>query len=304
MLHVFVVNPYAGQKTFADDLRTKLSHIENLKYFVFNTRCAGDESELVRKIQHFFGEEKKIRYYCCGGSGTMRNMLNGFEDLSKVEVAFFPCGITNDFLKVFEDVEERFYQIEELIHGDVIEVDYIRTNYGVALNSVSTGMDREIIDRFEHYRVLDVVKEHMLYSLSTFLALFSSKAHEYEVYLDQDKWRGKFSEIFIGNGHVMVGDLYWANESIVDDGMAIYRLLPKKRRHDLLPTLIALKRKKVYKLFNEMSCGSCKKARIKRCSGASFAINLDGELIRDVKECELEVIQKGLRLVVPKGGEV
>ena len=41
MTHIFIVNPYAGEKTFADDLRRKLKEIKNLKYFVFNTKRVG-----------------------------------------------------------------------------------------------------------------------------------------------------------------------------------------------------------------------------------------------------------------------
>ena len=101
MVHIFIVNPYAGQKTFADDLRSKLEGMKGLNYFVFNTRYAGYEKEVIKKIQHIF-EDEKLRFYCCGGSGTMRNMLNGFDNLENVEIAFFPCGLTNDFLKMFK----------------------------------------------------------------------------------------------------------------------------------------------------------------------------------------------------------
>ena len=153
MTHIFIVNPYAGEKTFADDLRRKLKEIKNLKYFVFNTKRAGDEEALVRRILHIFQDEE-LRFYCCGGSGTMRNMLNGFDDLEKAEIAFFPCGLTNDFLKVFGENEARFHQIEELIEGDVIQVDYIRTNHGVALNQFSTGLDSSHAIKFEEYRSL------------------------------------------------------------------------------------------------------------------------------------------------------
>ena len=113
MTHIFIINPFAGHQTFADDLRTKLAKVKNLDYFVFNTRYKGYETELVRKILHIF-EGEKLRFYCCGGSGTMRNMLNGFDSLDDVEVAFFPCGLTNDFLKNFGKDESRFHNIEEL----------------------------------------------------------------------------------------------------------------------------------------------------------------------------------------------
>ena len=121
MIHIFIVNPYAGEQTFADDLRAKLESIENLNYFVFNTRYAGYEKELVKKAYKIF-EGEELRFYCCGGSGTMHNMLQGFDDLSKAEVAFYPCGLTNDYLKVFGKDMERFYDIEELINGEIMEI--------------------------------------------------------------------------------------------------------------------------------------------------------------------------------------
>ena len=40
MTHIFIVNPFAGNNTFADDLRTKLASMQNINYFVFNTRYA------------------------------------------------------------------------------------------------------------------------------------------------------------------------------------------------------------------------------------------------------------------------
>lgn len=299
MLHVFIVNPYAGRKTFADDLRDKLSRMENLNYFVFNTRCEGDEAEVVRKIQHFFDGEK-LRFYCCGGSGTMCNMLNGFENLSDVEVAFFPCGLTNDFLKVFGEEQERFDQIEELIHGEVIDIDYIKTNYGVALNSVSVGMDKEIIERLEGYRAFGIFNDKAPYSLSTLWSIFTARVHEYEICLDQARWRDKFSEVFIGNGHVLGGELFFANESCIDDGEVIYRIMPNKRGLDLLPIFLALKNKQIYKIANMMKCGSCKSFHIQRTDGGPFTINMDGELIKNVTECEAKVIHKGLHLVIPR----
>ena len=88
MVHIFLINPYAGKRTFADGLRKKLKEIPDFNYFVFNIGHAGEEAELVRKIRNIFDDEK-LRFYCCGGSGTMRNMLNGFDNFDNVEIAFF-----------------------------------------------------------------------------------------------------------------------------------------------------------------------------------------------------------------------
>lgn len=299
MTHIFIINPFAGNKTFADDLRTKLSTIHDLNYFVFNTRYAGYETELVKKIQHIFQGEK-LRFYCCGGSGTMRNMLAGFEDLTDAEVAFFPCGLTNDFLKMFGKDEARFHQIEELIHGDILKVDYIHTNHGVSLNTLSTGLDSNCVKKMNEYRILRFIGDEMPYLVSTLYSIFVSKTLSYDIELDDKKYSGKFAEVFIGNGCVFGGNMYFARETDVTDGKAIYRLSSNKRGLPLLPTLTALTGKKYDKVQKLMTCGDCSRIKIRRTDGQPFVINMDGDL-QNVTECTAEIVHKGLNLVVPKG---
>lgn len=300
MVHIFIINPFAGQKTFADDLRTKLDSIKGLNYFVFNTRYAGYETELVKKIHRIFDGEQ-LRFYCCGGSGTMRNMLNGFEDLSKAEIAFFPCGLSNDFLKMFGDDEPRFHQIEELIYGDVIQLDYIKSNHGVSLNTLSTGLDSSSVDKMNEFRILRFINGALPYTLGVLYSIFVSPNHEYEVTLDDNVFRGKFTEVFIGNGCVFGGNMFFDKHTCIDDGQAIYRLIGNKKGFPLLPALMAVTGKKYDKLEKYMGCGLCSKIKIRRTDGETFTINQDGDLIYNVTECEAEIVRKGLRFVVPKG---
>ena len=275
MTHIFIVNPFAGNNTFADDLRSKLAQLNNINYFVFNTRYAGYETELVRKIRRIF-EDEKLRFYCCGGSGTMRNMLNGFDDLSNAEVAFFPCGLTNDFLKMFGKDEARFHQIEELIHGDVIEVDYIKTNHGISLNTLSTGLDSNCLLKMDDYRMLRFIKKELPYTAATVYSAFVSKPLEYEIIIDGKKQNGKMAEIFIGNGRVFGGNLYLTENTCVNDGKAITRIIDNKRGFGILSVMAVLTGKKYDQIPEKMQCGECRTIIIKRTDGEKFNINQDG----------------------------
>lgn len=299
MTHIFIVNPCAGQKTFADDLRTKLADMKGLNYFVFNTRYAGYETELVQKIQHIFDGEK-LRFYCCGGSGTMRNMLDGFQNLAEAEVAFFPCGLSNDFLKVFGKEESRFHQIEELIDGDVIKVDYIQTNHGVALNTVSTGLDSDSQVLFEKYRMLSLFNEQIPYKMSLLCSLFLSRPVAYDIYIDRERVEGSFAEIFLGNGNVLGGSLFFEETACVNDGVATCRLFPNLHGFPLLPIVSALQSRNNDKL-KAYPCFHCRQIRVSRKDGAPFCVNLDGELVRDINDWSARVVHGGLQLVVPKG---
>ena len=300
MVHIFIINPFAGDKTFADDLRSKLENIEGLNYFVFNTRSAGYETELVQKVQHIF-EGEQLRFYCCGGSGTMHNMLNGFADLSSAEIAFFPCGLTNDFLKMFGDEEPRFHKIEELINGDVVLVDYIKTNHGVSLNSLSTGLDSNCLDKMDSFRFLRYIAKDLPYTLATLYSIFISNTESYELTLDDEVFRGRFAEIFIGNGCIFGGNMFFAEETCINDGKAIYNFAGNARGFRLLPILLALTGKKYAKMRKMMTCGNCSRIRIRRTDGIPFTINQDGDLIKNIDVCEAQIVRKGLRFVVPKG---
>ena len=300
MTHIFIINPYAGQKTFADDLRTKLNSIEGLNFFAFNTRYAGYETVLVKKIQNIFRGER-LRFYCCGGSGTMRNMLNGFDDLSQVEIAFFPCGLTNDFLKMFGKDEARFSRIEELICGDTIKVDYIKSNHGVSLNTLSTGLDANCVDKMNDYRILRYINPAVPYTLGVLYSIFVSPLREYEVILDGKANIGKFAEVFIGNGCIFGGNMFFDEHTCIDDGQAISRIIGNKRGFSLIPTLTSVTGRKYDKLEQYMDCSSCRTISMRRTDGEPFTINMDGDLIYNVTDCTAEIVHKGLRLVVPKG---
>lgn len=300
MTHIFIINPFAGRKTFADDLRSKLSEIKGLNYFAFNTRYEGYETELVQKIQHIF-EGEKLRFYCCGGSGTMRNMLNGFQDLSQAEVAFFPSGLTNDFLKMFGSDEPRFHNIEELINGDIIKLDYIKSNYGVSLNSLSTGLDSNSVTKMNEYRFLRFIGDDVPYTLSVLYSIFVSRPQEYEVTLDGEVITDKFAEIFIGNGCIFGGNMFFDKQTSIIDGEAIYRLVGNKHSFQLLRALMTITCKAYDKIPQHMACGNCKNIRIRRKDGEPFTINQDGDLIYNVTDCQAEIVRKGLHFVVPKG---
>ena len=66
MVHVFIINPEIGRESLGELLRSQLEEIPNITYYVFDTRFAGEEQSLVRRIIRLFDQED-VRIYCCGG---------------------------------------------------------------------------------------------------------------------------------------------------------------------------------------------------------------------------------------------
>lgn len=300
MTHIFIINPYSGQSSLADDLRDKLSRMNGLNYYVFNTRCAGYEKTLVGKVLHFFQGEK-LRFYCCGGSGTMRNMLCGFDDLSEAEVAFFPCGMTNDFLKVFGSDAERFKDIEELINGDVINVDYIKTNCGYALNTISLGLDSEMVLLTDDYRSLQIFSDSLPYNAAIMHSILLSKQHSYEIEIDDKRYSGVTAETIFGNGNFLGGNLYFSDSDNVFDGRGGYLKSEKLNAVEEIKILGALIKRDMDYCRRKCRCGEFEHFRIRRTSGSFFMTNFDGELQKVDKVLEARIVRQGLQFVIPKG---
>ena len=152
------------------------------------------------------------------------------------------------------------------------------------------------------YRSLRLVGDMLPYMLAVFYSLFVSKTREYEIKLDNDTHTGFFSEVYFGNGHVLGGNIFFADNACSTDGLGITRIATvKKRGFPLMSLLLNLMNKKFVKASKKMKFGLSKTIEIKRADNKPFTINQDGELIHGVTECKAQMVKQGLHFVVPKG---
>jgi diacylglycerol kinase family enzyme len=301
MKHIFIVNPYAGSMTFANNLRGQLEKLDGFEYFLFNSRYTGNETELVQKLVHFFPDET-LRIYACGGSGTLRNVLEGIGENPKVELAFYPCGMTNDFLKVFAPADrERFYDIEELIHGETLVLDSIQTNHGRAINTFSCGVDATIMSNIAKQHPVRTVGIQVPYSFYVFRSLLHLKRMNLRVRVDGQNLDGIYDEICWGNGCVLGGTLCMPEGFVPDDGLGSYVLVPSRGLLAFMRILIKLVGQKESYIRSHARVGNVKKMTITRVDKGEIVANLDGEMLSAPGEWTIEVRPASVRFVVPRG---
>lgn len=299
--HIFIVNPEAGGDKDALELRKTLSKIKGLDYFIFNTRGRFREQELVQKVLTYFAGEK-LRIYCCGGSGTFRNVLDGIpqEMLPKIEIAFYPMGLSNDFLKSFDEQEVYFKEIESIITGKTVKVDYIRGNHGVAINTFSVGLDANINSDVDKYKHLSMFGEMFPYFYSIFRGLFVTSPVEYDLWVDDNPCGGKLAEIIFGNGKCIGGMLYFSDKANVNQGEANMVIVGDRKSFGLLGLMIALTQKNMPAVDKYASRSKAKKIKLKQKDNTPFYMNFDGEMVGPYEEWEAELIPRGLNLIMPK----
>lgn len=301
MKHIFIVNPYAGNMTFANNLRQQLECIHGFEYLLFNSRYTGNETELVKKVIDFFPSEQ-LRIYACGGSGTLRNVLEGVGEQPNVELAFYPCGMTNDFLKVFAASDRAlFYDIEELIHGETIALDSILTNHGRAINTFSCGMDAEIMNEIAKQHPVRTVGIQIPYIAYVFQALFHLKRMDLHIRVDGREMNGCYDELCFGNGCALGGSLCMPEGFVPNDGLGGYVMVPARGHLAFIRILVNLVTQNSAFIRRHARVGMAEKMTIVRTDGQPVIANLDGERVAAGGEWTIELRPASVRFVVPRG---
>lgn len=144
MKHIFVVNPNAGRKDRFSDICELLKKYDGkIDYEVYKTTCKGDGREFVKSYLTSHPKGEIYRFYAIGGDGSLHDVVNGAYMYENVEVACFPSGSGNDFIKSFKD-HPGFRDIDKLINGKVKKVDLLKANNKVSINIFNYGFDGEV----------------------------------------------------------------------------------------------------------------------------------------------------------------
>ncbi len=300
MIHIFIVNPAVCEVGYAQKLRKELESYRNLSYYVFSTRRPGHERELVEVLCRFFDNEE-LRFYCCGGEGTLRNMLCGISDLSRTEVGLIPFGSSN-FLKVFTDDQSHFRNLKSMIYGEVVFVDYIKSNLGLALNSISFGADTESLRFGEGIRSVGLGRHRFPFFLASLHAAFLAISKPFDIVVDNLSIAGeKTTLFFFGNGVTISGKYIVGISGEADDGYASYAFVGARNPFQKLKTFGTSISGNIPEFKKIAKCGLTKKLKARRSNGASFIVEIDGEII-NATEIDAQIIRQGIKFVIPKRG--
>ena len=162
MKHLFIVNPVAGKQKPEDKLRLINEAIDRLpadrrerdSFEIYVTEAPMDAC---RHIRESAADGVELRVYACGGDGTLNECVNGAAGLSNAAVTHFPCGTGNDFIKMFGKDKDRFFDLTELINGEVRPIDVIKCNDRYSVNICSMGLDAHVGTDVHKYSGMPII---------------------------------------------------------------------------------------------------------------------------------------------------
>jgi diacylglycerol kinase (ATP) len=300
MKHIFVINPKAGKK----DLTAKISEIvkesfaEN-QYLIYVTKAPLDAEDFVRDYCKSHPEEE-LRFYSCGGDGTLSEVVNGAAGYPHAAVTCYPCGSGNDFIKYFGKAED-FLNLKALISGKERVIDLVKFNERYVVNIFNIGFDADVCERMIRYKRLPLVSGKGAYILGVIVSFFKKLTHHLRITLD-----GK--EIFNGEGMLCAmanaicygGGFYCAPHASVTDGLLDIVVVRKISRIKFLKFI------KFYKRGEHLDKEELKKFIIYH-QGKSVTIEtgepinccFDGDIAK-AKEFKINILPQALRFIVPE----
>ncbi len=307
MRHIFIINPKAGpvdksQFLYADINEACISH--KLDYFIFITEYTGHATELAKRMCDFFGNEI-IRFYACGGLGTLIEIINGVGDFSKAEFAIFPHGITSDFLDAFNVSKKWFLDIDALIYGEVVKIDLIKVNDLYAVNAVCCGVDARIGRDMNTgmMRFLAVVNPQLPFLIPIFKNMFAKLTQRYKIEIDGVSYDGKYSIVAVLNSSRYGGSFSPRKDAKIDDGILNSIFCGVNSFFSFVKYYNLFKNGTLHiKQPKRATAADGKSIRIRRESGLPMILNYDGE-ITETNCINIEVMPLAIDFVVPSKGD-
>jgi diacylglycerol kinase family enzyme len=207
MRHLFIINPKARRLKgrigeIVREIEVLFAKNPQTEYHIHITRWRRDAAGYARR--YAYDAEKIVRVYAVGGTGTLFDVINGMIGLPNVQVAFWPFGRDNSFLRYFEEGKrERFHSLRNLIFARVTPFNVIRcgNNYGICFGSIGLGaIAARRRDRIAEYAGISPGFPGIIcLALGAYRSLKNERAQFYNVVIDGESRRGKYISLLAAN---------------------------------------------------------------------------------------------------------
>lgn len=296
MKHIFVINPAAGQGKALNFIKPKIEEVcakYSLDYEIHVTEKQGEGIEFV-KNRAASGEE--IRFYACGGDGTLYDIVNGAFGFKNVQVAVIPLGSGNDFIRLFGTKEE-YLILDDVVNGVPVEFDVIKCGDEIAINQCSMGMDAEVCAMQGKIKKFPLVTGEGAYYIGCIYAIIRKFKNRFTYKIDDGEEITKDCLFcFCGNSRWYGGGFMAAPLALPEDGLLDFVIVEAGVSRAKLATLLNKYKRGEHLDWDITSFKRGKKLVIH--SDKPAAVNVDGET-KYVTDASFEIVEKGITYVVP-----
>ena len=300
MEHIFIINPSAGQGKAGKLIPQIRAVMEGMAdpYTIYTTKAAGDAERFVRETCE---TGKEVRFYICGGDGSLHEAVNGAKGFPQTEIGLFPVGTGNDFIRNFGKKQD-FMDVLSQVEGKSVSCDVIEINGRYVVNMANIGFDCEVAAQVGKWKKKPLIGGPAAYliSLAAEFAKPMGKRMSFR-WADGTTMAGRFLLCTLANGCFCGGGFCSSPKANLHDGLmdvGIVRMVPRRKFIGILPkyktgTYLETKlaaEKVLYEKYRKLELAVAEPANI----------SIDGEISR-FTYLKAEMVQDAFRFIIPKG---
>ena len=297
MKHIFIVNPAAGKgsaaKRIIPEIEAYFEKHQDLSWEIYQTKAPGDGKAYAETVAKT-GEA--VRFYACGGDGTLYEVVNGAYKYPNAAVGIIPLGSGNDFARVFGD-SEKLFDIDAQVNGEIVPFDLIDAGDHVAINQCSMGLDAEVCAKQAYFKKMPGVGGEFAYTLSLFYCLMRRLKSEFKVVIDdKETYEGTMLFSLCANGRWYGGGYKGAPKAVPNDGLLDFVMVRKTVGRLKLVGLVGKYKRGEHLDWDFTTFVRGKKMQI--FSKKPAAVNVDGEC-EYVEESTFRILESALPVIMP-----
>ena len=301
MKHVFIVNPAAGKENATEAIEQGIQASScAADCEIYLTKAPGDATAYIRSYCQSHTEP--VRFYACGGDGTLNEAVNGVAGFSHASLGCYPCGSGNDFVKYYGG-KKYFLNIPELLEAKEEYVDLMRVGDKYAINATHFGFDSCVANVMTNVRRKKLIGGKNAYTTGIVVGLFKAMRNKCRVTVDGELLnpKGKILLCTVANGQYVGGSFRAAPHSLDNDGL-LEVCLVKPVSHFTFLKLMGDYQKGTHinnpKFAPFLEYRRGKSIHVEAPEG--FVYCLDGEVLAGT-DFTVEVLPRALRFAVPQG---
>ena len=298
MRHIFIINPFAGKGKWLEPLKAEIASAAAEAGIEAEIYAEPGKEAMESYIRAQAQSGEAIRFYACGGDGTIYNVVNCTWGCKNAQIAAIPFGSGNDFIRIFGTKQE-LQQVARHINGTPHRIDAIQCGEEIAINQCSMGLDAEVCAKQADFKKIPWMSGEFAYTASLIYCIFRRLKNHFTVQIDDgEPVSGPFLFALGGNSRWYGGGYKGCPLALMDDGRM--DCITVRREFGVLKmlTLIGGYKKGQHLGWPYTSFTRGKKMKI--TSDKPAAVNVDGETSY-VTESVFELHEKAVCFVVPQG---
>ena len=298
MKHIFVVNPAAGKENSIEAIRAEIAKYPTYDCEIYETHESHDATTYIR--EYCQAHSDPVRFYACGGDGTINEVVQGIYGFSHASMSCYPCGSGNDFVKYYGG-KNVFLDMGALLQAEATPIDVMRVNDQIGINVTDFGFDTTAASTMIKVKKKPIIGGKMAYYTGVLVAIVKAMKTRCTVTVDGEILNpcGVLLLGTVACGKYIGGAFCCAPRSDNTDGLLDVGLARPISRLKLISLVKSyakgkhLEEPRFKKVFTYR-----RGTKVELEAEKGFAVTIDGEIVEG-NHFSIEIIPGGISFAVP-----